>query len=60
MKQAKPRLFFSDDQPWCPSLTVYEEAAEPIDTGVLDVAGTKIFRRPERHAVGFDLRRTKQ
>lgn len=53
----KPRNSFDDDQPWCPPLTVYEEAQEPIDTGIIDATGTKIFRRAERMPIGFHLRK---
>jgi hypothetical protein len=51
----KPRLFFDDDQPFCPPLTVYEHETENVDTGLLDANGVKIFRQPERQRIGFDL-----
>lgn len=55
MNRQRPTAFFDDERPWCPDLVVYEDAPEPIDTGILDASGTKIFRRPERRRIGFDL-----
>ena len=47
-----------NDEPeaWCPPLTVYEEAAEPVPTGLLDANGKKLFKRPLKGVLGFDLR----
>jgi hypothetical protein len=55
----KLRNSYDDDQPWCPPLTVYEPVVEPIDTGVFDASGNKIFRRNERPAIGFHLQKVK-
>jgi hypothetical protein len=35
--------------------TVHEAEQEPIDTGLLDAHGTKIFRIPSKNPVGFAL-----
>jgi hypothetical protein len=58
MPNRKPKLWLDEDTPFVPNLTVYETAPEPVDTGLLDASGTKIFRTPQREPVGFDLRRT--
>lgn len=34
---------------------VLESDRGPVDTGLLDANGVKIFRNPERHVVGFNL-----
>lgn len=34
---------------------VWERDMQPVDTGLLDHHGIKIFRNPERHVVGFNL-----
>lgn len=34
---------------------VLESDRGPVDTGLLDANGIKIFRNPERHVVGFNL-----
>lgn len=45
-----------EPDPFCPPLTVYEAAPEgPVDTGLLDARGTKIFRRQSPTRMGFDL-----
>jgi hypothetical protein len=51
----KPRASWDEDQRWSPPITVYEEAVEPIDTGLLGPDGVKLFRRPESLRIGFDL-----
>lgn len=52
----KTRSAWHDDpDPFCPPLTVYETAPETVDTGIVDAAGTKIFRRPLVGRIGFDL-----
>lgn len=55
MKPQKPLNWFGDEQPFCPQLTVYETAPEPIDTGLVGADGTKLFRRSEPLSIGFDL-----
>lgn len=47
--------WFDGDQPFTPALTVYEPTPAPIDTGLLDAAGTKIFRRQTPETIGFVL-----
>lgn len=37
------------------SFDVWESDTGPVDTGLLDHNGIKIFRNPERHVVGFNL-----
>lgn len=37
------------------TLTVYEDDAEPIDTGLLNADGTKLYRSVKRLPIGFDL-----
>lgn len=55
MTRKKPAAWDGDDQPFCPPLTVYEAIAEPVDTGIVDGNGTKIFRRQRMGPIGFDL-----
>lgn len=52
----KPRAWLDDDQPFLPSLTVYEGGSDLVDTGLFNADGTKIFRRAQL-AIGFDLSR---
>ena len=56
MSDRKPVLWRDDDEPFCPDLTVYESEPKPIDTGLLNASGTKIFRNPKTIVIGFDLR----
>ena len=52
----RPNAWNDDGEPFVPSLTVYESAPESVDTGLLDINGTKIFRRPAApFRIGFDL-----
>jgi hypothetical protein len=37
------------------TLTVFEDAPEPIDTGLLNADGTKIYRHRKMAPIGFDL-----
>lgn len=37
------------------TLTVYEDSPEPIDTGLLNADGTKLYRPVKRAPIGFDL-----
>lgn len=39
-----------------PTLTVYEAAPEPQDTGVLDANGTRLYRVEDREPIGFRVR----
>lgn len=50
-----PKLWWDDDKPFVPNLTVYEPETAPIETGLLDAQGNKIMRRSERPQIGFDL-----
>lgn len=36
-----------------PTMTVYEDAREPQDTGLLDAAGVRLFRVNEPEPIGF-------
>lgn len=56
----KPRAEFWEDTPFVPDIRVYEEEMVPLETGLLDADGRKIYRRVERLPVGFDLRSTKR
>jgi hypothetical protein len=38
-----------------PSFTIHEGDDAPVDTGLLNAEGKKIFRRPQRQKLGFDL-----
>jgi hypothetical protein len=38
------------------SLVVHEDEPTPIDTGLLDVNGVKIYRVPTRQPIGFKLK----
>ena len=53
--ERKPKLAWHDAVPFVPALTIYETAIEPVDTGLIDGSGTKIFRTSRREPIGFDL-----
>ena len=36
--------------------TVYASPDDPIDTGLVNVEGFRLLRRPEPRPIGFDLR----
>lgn len=38
-----------------PTETVYEAIHAPVDTGLFDQHGTRIYRMPETVRLGFDL-----
>lgn len=40
-----------------PSITVSEAYDDPIDTGLLNENGTRLYRVPERQPIGFCLER---
>ena len=37
------------------TITVYEEAPEAVDTGLLDASGAKLYRVPYRAPIGFKV-----
>ena len=54
----RPRAdYYGDDQPFCPTLTVYERTEQEIDTGLIMPDGTKIVRRQPMGPIGFDIKR---
>jgi hypothetical protein len=46
---------FWAETPWFPDIRVFEEEQSAVDTGLLDGSGAKIYRRPMREPIGFDL-----
>jgi hypothetical protein len=40
-----------------PNITVYEPVDDPIDTGILNASGQKLYRIVEREPIGFRPRR---
>lgn len=56
MQRKQRNDWLDQDTPFLPSLTVYETTPEPVDTGLLNADGTKLYRRPETGRLGFDLR----
>lgn len=42
-----------------PSVTVWQEEKAPVYTGLLDSAGTRLFRVEEPEPLGFDTRRVR-
>lgn len=55
MKRTKNE--WNDATPFLPNLQVFEEATAPVETGLLDATGAKLFKQPERIKIGFDLSR---
>lgn len=41
-----------------PSVTVWEDEGRPVDTGLLDASGTKLWRVEDREPIGFCLSAT--
>lgn len=51
-----PKLWRTEDgEFWAerPTLTVWESDPAPIDTGLLDASGTRLYRTPDRQPMGF-------
>lgn len=40
-----------------PSLTVFEDDSQPMNTGLLDAAGAPLYRVRDREPIGFSLER---
>ena len=53
-----PRAWDSDEGAMTerPSMTVYEPAPEPRDTGLIDAQGVRIYAFEEREPIGFRVR----
>lgn len=48
-----PKASWEEHERHLPSLTVYETEERPIDTGLLDATGTKLYRVRDRIKMGF-------
>lgn len=50
-----PRQWFSDQEfpQSLPSCVVHEQDAAPVDTGLVDAYGTRLFRITDRPPIGF-------
>jgi hypothetical protein len=53
-KQSRVRAGYDDSAPPL-AFDVWESDNGPVYTGLLDHNGVKIFRNPERNALGFSL-----
>lgn len=49
----KPRAEWGEDVPMLQHLTVYEADREPVDTGLLDHAGTPLYAVEDGPQIGF-------
>lgn len=49
----RPNSKWDEDVPLLPALNVYEPEDKPIETGLLDSNGTKLYRVRERIKMGF-------
>lgn len=50
----RPRADWEDQEPVLPELQVFEPEDEPVDTGLLDARGVKLYRQPApKSRMGF-------
>lgn len=62
MPKAPPKAWASMELDYGdrPTMTVYEDAREPQDTGLLDAAGVRLFRVNDPEPMGFRPRNAGQ
>lgn len=53
MRRYVTRIDGDDSEPVVPDLTVFEKDIKPVDTGLLDETGTKLYRVEDREPIGF-------
>ncbi len=49
----RPRADWDDADPVCADIQVYESECLPVDTGLLDANGVRLWRVPEKSPIGF-------
>jgi hypothetical protein len=53
LSRPKASEYWEDQPPIAAATTVYEPSEEPIDTGLFDATGTKLYRVRDRVKMGF-------